>query len=168
VLAARDPVIASALALAGAILVLAVAGPMPGRVRALLLGVAAIAVVGLVVPRPAPTSSEGSGSPATGGFGVRASIWSRSLAMLADRPWTGVGPGQFEARFPPYRDPKEIELSTHGRAIDAETEVEHPHGLDRAGSSSARSRPRVDRLPRRGRLEVARRVADDRTSSRSP
>lgn len=127
VLAARVPVIASALALAGAILVLAVAGPMPGRVRALLLGVAAIAIVGLVLPRPTPTSSEGSGSPATGGFAVRASIWSRSLAMLADRPWTGVGPGQFEARFPPYRDPKEIELSTHGRAIDAETEVEHPH-----------------------------------------
>lgn len=62
-----------------------------------------------------------------GGVEVRARIWSASLAMLRDHPWLGVGPGQFAATFPPYRDPREIEISTHDRATGVETEVEHPH-----------------------------------------
>jgi tetratricopeptide (TPR) repeat protein len=58
---------------------------------------------------------------------VRARVWASSLELLAAHPLLGVGPGQFAARFPPYRDPREIELSTHGRALPVETEVEHPH-----------------------------------------
>ena len=133
VFAARVPVIAAALSIAVALLALAAAAPMPGRTRGLLAGVAAVAVLGLLVPSfgagapPSGTSASTAPPTSTGGFAVRERVWSRSLAMLADHPWSGVGPGQFEARFPVYRDPKEIELSTHGRAIDAETEVEHPH-----------------------------------------
>jgi tetratricopeptide (TPR) repeat protein len=63
----------------------------------------------------------------TGGFEVRARIWSASLSMLRDHVLAGVGPGQFTARFPTYRDPREIEISTLGRRLAAETEVEHPH-----------------------------------------
>jgi tetratricopeptide (TPR) repeat protein len=63
----------------------------------------------------------------TGGIEVRARIWAASLSMLRDHALFGVGPGQFTARFPAYRDPREIELSTLGRRLDAETEVEHPH-----------------------------------------
>ncbi len=127
VFASRVPVIASALSIAVALGALAAAAPMPGRTRALLAGVAVVSVCGLLVPRGGAGQAPSGTSSSTGGFAVRERIWSRSLAMLADHPWTGVGPGQFEARFPVYRDPKEIELSTHGRAIDAETEVEHPH-----------------------------------------
>ncbi len=63
----------------------------------------------------------------TGGFDVRARIWKRVPALVMDAPLTGVGPGQFEAAFPPYRDPAEIELSTHSRAEPTHIEVEHPH-----------------------------------------
>jgi tetratricopeptide (TPR) repeat protein len=120
-------VIAAALSMAVALLVLATSAPMQVRTRALLAGVAVFAVCGLFVPRASAGPAPAGVSSSTGGFAVRERIWARSLAMLADHPWSGVGPGQFEARFPVYRDPKEIELSTHGRAIDAETEVEHPH-----------------------------------------
>jgi len=58
---------------------------------------------------------------------VRARIWSASLSMLRDHWAAGVCPGQFIARFPAYRDAREIELSTLGRRLTAETEVEHPH-----------------------------------------
>jgi len=68
-----------------------------------------------------------SGAANRGGVEVRARIWAGSLAMLRDHPGLGVGSGQFAARFPTYRDPREIELSTHERAIGVETEVEHPH-----------------------------------------
>lgn len=58
---------------------------------------------------------------------VRARVWSASLGMIRDHPGLGVGSGQFAAAFPPYRDPIEIEVSTHDRALPVETEVEHPH-----------------------------------------
>lgn len=61
------------------------------------------------------------------GLEVRLRIWPRALSLFADHPLLGVGPGQFAAQFPPYRDPAEIELSSHGRLIGAATEVEHPH-----------------------------------------
>lgn len=63
----------------------------------------------------------------TGGFEVRARIWWASLRMLGDHALLGLGPGQFATSFPAYRDPREIELTTLGRRIAGETEVEHPH-----------------------------------------
>ncbi len=62
-----------------------------------------------------------------GGVEVRTRIWSRVGAVLAAEPLFGFGPGQFEARFPPYRDPVEAELSRGGRCQPAETDVEHAH-----------------------------------------
>jgi tetratricopeptide (TPR) repeat protein len=63
----------------------------------------------------------------TGGIEVRSRVAQSSLRLLADHAWVGVGPGQFAATFPPYRDPVEIELSTLGRVLPGETEVEHAH-----------------------------------------
>ncbi len=63
----------------------------------------------------------------TGGIAVRSRVVQSSLRLLGDHKWLGVGPGQFAATFPPYRDPVEIELSTLGRVLPGETEVEHAH-----------------------------------------
>jgi len=62
-----------------------------------------------------------------GGFGVRGHIWGRTLVMLGDHPILGVGPGQFQAAFPPYRSPAEIESSRLGACREENTEVEHAH-----------------------------------------
>ena len=63
----------------------------------------------------------------TGGLAVRRLIWQRLPALLAEAPVLGPGPGQFQAAFPPHRDPAEIELSTHDRTTPFETAVEHLH-----------------------------------------
>lgn len=62
-----------------------------------------------------------------GGFAFREYTWARVPALVLAHPWAGVGPGQFEAGFPPYRDPREIELSSFGRQAPYETQVEHAH-----------------------------------------
>jgi len=77
-----------------------------------------------VADAPAETQTALEG---TGGFAVRARIWQSVPAMVMDSPLLGAGPGQFEAAFPPYRDPAEIQLSTHDRAEPTHIEVEHPH-----------------------------------------
>jgi len=61
------------------------------------------------------------------GLGVRLGILRGSAAMFGAHPLTGVGPGQFAATFPPFRDAREIEASTHGRLLATESEVEHAH-----------------------------------------
>jgi O-antigen ligase len=66
-------------------------------------------------------------SRSLGGLGVRGMVWSAALGLVAERPWTGAGPGQFQAAFPPHRDPREIELSRHGACSELDTEVEHAH-----------------------------------------
>jgi O-antigen ligase len=133
---ARAPVIAGGLALSVGLAAFALARADLSRVlRGAFLGLALLAALGALAPLAVPFHASGRGTPGTdgpaagsaGGFEVRARIWSRSLSMLRDSPWLGVGPGQFAASFPPYRDPREIELSTHGRALPEETEVEHPH-----------------------------------------
>ncbi len=127
---ARAPVIAGGLALAAGLGAFALArSGLSANLRAFYVAAAILAAIGVLAPlrshKPAPEVPPTTGS--TGGFEVRKRVWSSSLAMLRDHPWVGVGPGQFAASFPPYRDPREIELSTHGRKIDAETEVEQPH-----------------------------------------
>ena len=61
------------------------------------------------------------------GLGVRGLVWKAALGLVAEHPLTGAGPGQFQAAFPPYRDPREIELSRHGVCSELDTEVEHAH-----------------------------------------
>ncbi|HEV8112731.1 MAG TPA: O-antigen ligase family protein [Planctomycetota bacterium] len=126
------PVIAGGVALAAALGAFALfRRGLSSKWRVSYLAMATLAVVGVTLPivtrRALPADTSRPAASQEGGIEVRARIWPRALAMLSDHPWTGVGPGQFAARFPPYRDPVEIGLSTHGRKLDAETEVEHPH-----------------------------------------
>lgn len=127
------PVFAGAAALAAALLV-ATAATRDSRK---LIALAALFVAlgfgaGRILPRPTSAPRE-SGAPVaglenTGGFEVRRLIWARVPAMLLDAGLFGVGPGQFAAAFPPYRDPREIELSSLGRRLPGqETEVQHAH-----------------------------------------
>lgn len=53
-------------------------------------------------------------------------IWGTIPALVRDFP-LGVGTGQFMASYPPYRDPREIALSTHNHKVSEVLEVEHPH-----------------------------------------
>lgn len=62
-----------------------------------------------------------------GGVDARVAIWKSLPPMVADLPWYGAGPGQFQSQYPPYRAGAEIEASSAGRALAFETEVEHPH-----------------------------------------
>lgn len=61
-----------------------------------------------------------------GGVNVRTLIWGTIPALIKDYPG-GVGTGQFQALYPPYRDLREIELSSHQRETAEIQEVEHPH-----------------------------------------
>jgi len=77
--------------------------------------------------RSTPAVVDTEASSDLGGWEVRELIAHSSFEALMDAPLLGHGPGQFIAAFPPHRNPREIELSTHARTIGAETEVEHPH-----------------------------------------
>jgi O-antigen ligase len=62
-----------------------------------------------------------------GGLGVRLRLWRTFPRIVAREPLYGLGPGQFQAAYPPLRDPQELEASTHGRASTDFSEVEHLH-----------------------------------------
>ena len=62
-----------------------------------------------------------------GGLGVRLAIAPRVVALFADHAVLGVGPGQFRAAFPPYRDGDERARSNQAAGAGVETEVEHAH-----------------------------------------
>lgn len=127
------PVFAGAAAFATALLV----ATAISREHRKLLALAALLVAlgfaaGRIMPRPA-SAPRTSGAPIagvenTGGFEVRRLIWARVPTMLAEAGIFGVGPAQFAAAFPPYRDPREIELSSLGRRLPGqETEVQNAH-----------------------------------------
>ncbi len=107
-----------------------------GRLGALALAALLAPLVGLAVKQwraeEAPPSASAVPAPAVSthelaGLGVRGRIALAALALVGDHPLLGVGPGQFQAAFPPYRDPGEIELSRHGVCSELDTEVEHAH-----------------------------------------
>jgi tetratricopeptide (TPR) repeat protein len=75
----------------------------------------------------ASTVANTSPSADRGGFEVRVRLWRTLPAIVAQAPLYGLGPGQFQAAYPPLRDPAELELSTHGRASRDFSEVEHLH-----------------------------------------
>ncbi len=143
---ARVPVVAGALALAFALGAAALLARSLARGWRIGLAAAACAVALTPIVAIAARSAErtraaheiaaGAETPPhesapnpgdTGGFEVRARIWRSSLSMLGQHALSGVGPGQFAAAFPAYRDPREIELTTLSRRVPGETEVEHPH-----------------------------------------
>ncbi|MEM9803261.1 MAG: hypothetical protein AAGA20_23280, partial [Planctomycetota bacterium] len=102
------------------------------RFRILLVGVAA-GLVPLLVGGWIGGDGEPEQPPAeparttTGGFEFRRLTWARVPAMVLDHAQLGVGPGQFQSAFPPYRDPAEIELSSFDRREPTPIEVEHAH-----------------------------------------
>ena len=133
----RSPVLAGALSLA-ATLVLALlwAGPARRRIAlaaATFLGAFAVSLLATgTTLDPDETRASSSATVATaptigGGIAVRQRLWNSVTDLIAANPLFGVGAGQFAAAFPPYRDSVEIELSSHGRQLWQETEVEHAH-----------------------------------------
>jgi len=143
--AGRAPVLASLLAAAGALVLAAAlarradgpsgrslaggAGGLTPRF-ALLAGALALPLA-FALLRAAPAASEGALTTTvagdTGGAGVRLGVWDRVPALLGDHALFGVGPGQMQAAFPPYRDPAEIVASAHGSCDDHATEIDHLH-----------------------------------------
>ncbi len=104
------------------------------RARARLLVLAALAGLALVGLRPIEFGKTGEAETAAstasadvGGLAVRLQIWSTLPAILAAHPVAGLGPGQFHAEYPPFRDPAEAVLSRHGPCSRVDTEVEHMH-----------------------------------------
>jgi O-antigen ligase len=131
------PVFAGAAAF-GAMLLALLAGSRGTRKLALVTALLAATVfaAGRLTPRstprslPTPVSADApiAGVRNTGGIEVRSLIWRRVPSLLAGAGLVGVGPGQFAAAFPPFRDPREIELSSLGRRLPGqETEVQHAH-----------------------------------------
>ena len=144
------PVYAGLLGLGAAALVAAAALPFAPegdaqrsscarRLRLLLLAL----LIGLVptglriatggAEPPAPTEAA-SATPAdsatgstTGGFDFRLRTWAQLPAFLGTHAQLGAGPGQFQAAFPPFRDPAEIEASSFDRREPTPIEVEHAH-----------------------------------------
>ena len=62
-----------------------------------------------------------------GGVPVRGLVWRSAVSLWSDAAVLGVGPGQFQATFPPHRSVREMELSRHGVCDRTNTEVEHAH-----------------------------------------
>ncbi len=77
---------------------------------------------------PAPqTESSSPDHGDLGGARVRWLIWGSLPKLLAEHPIFGLGPGQFQAQYPPYRDPREAAAS-RGPDLNAnETFVNHAH-----------------------------------------
>jgi tetratricopeptide (TPR) repeat protein len=139
--AGRAPVLASGVALLIALaLAWLLAGPRsrqaPQRLRmaafsAVLAAACASKLVGGSQPVPPPAVVQQKTLPPSSdlrGLEVRRRIASSSLHMLAASPLLGVGPGQFAAAFPPFRDAREIELSSLNHNLPGQvTEVEHAH-----------------------------------------
>jgi O-antigen ligase len=132
--ATQAPVLTGLVALAVASAFAAIATRGPARSWfAVMVAIACIALVvvfarhtGDEARTPTANAQHVDTSPASG-VGVRAAVHLSSARLFAAHPLVGVGPGQFPAEFPPFRDPAEIEASSHGRLAAAETEVEHAH-----------------------------------------
>lgn len=82
---------------------------------------------GQAAAAPTVTSSAAPAANSITGVEVRRRIWSQVPAMLGEHLLLGIGPGQFEREFPPYRDLTEIELSSHNRTEPTPVDVEHLH-----------------------------------------
>lgn len=144
--AARAPVLSVAAVCLLAFAGLALVSRGSARLRAALLAAAALAA--LCTPfvartfddaqRAASSTTSADAAPAdrsvldgglapAAGLPVRYAIARAGFGLLRDDPWAGAGTGQWAARFPAVRDPEEIERSSLGRRLGADTEVEHPH-----------------------------------------
>ncbi len=132
--AARAPALTSILAAGGALVLVALLAPVARQKRFapyVLVGLVALLSVAFFAPRAGPNEGDRDVTEQmaadTGGVGVRLGLWKRVPALLADHALLGVGPGQVQASFPPYRDPGEIRASSHGDCVDHATEIDHLH-----------------------------------------
>jgi len=131
------PVIGAGAALVVALVASATCSPFSrdhSRVRRRLGLCAAVALFALISLRGLPEESgpeeagaQTAASTDLGGVGVRLRIWKQIPALVGSAPVLGIGPGQFQAAFPPFRDPRELEISRHGVCSELTTEVEHAH-----------------------------------------
>lgn len=141
--AARAPVLSTSAACLLVFALLALVSRGAARARAALLAFAALGALlapfasradGPQAAPPAVAADVHTGdaqldtalAPAVG-LPVRLAVARAGFGLLRDDPWAGAGTGQWATRFPAVRDPAEIELSTLGRRLGADTEVEHPH-----------------------------------------
>lgn len=132
---AAAPVLAGSHSLLAGLGLAAWRGSARGRGALLALALAALLApfAGMAVRQarqgvvPAIEGAPAERSRSLGGLAVRARVWTAALGLVADHPLLGAGPGQFQAAFPPHRDPREIELSRHGVCSELDTEVEHAH-----------------------------------------
>ena len=145
------PVLTGGLVFVITVIFSSMSSPWPrkhSRTRRILGGMAAIGIAALILFRGSPSANTGAvvlaqdqaqsqtesepaiaveASKSLGGIAVRGYIWKDALSMWSDAALFGVGPGQFQARFPPYRSANEIEQSRHGVCNEDNTEVEHAH-----------------------------------------
>jgi len=142
------PALAGGLAFVCALVCSATASPWASGhsgTRRRLGGLAALGIASLILFRglppdtlpertvfarpPAAKEDPAAPEPPTslGGIAVRSAIWRGALSLIVEEPLLGVGPGQFQASFPPHRSPHEIELSRQGPCNEDNTEVEHAH-----------------------------------------
>ena len=78
-------------------------------------------------PTEAASADDRAGQSTTGGFDFRLRTWAQLPTFLGVHAPLGAGPGQFQASFPPFRDPAEIEASSFDRREPTPIEVEHAH-----------------------------------------
>jgi O-antigen ligase len=111
--------------------------------RSLAVGAATLAgwAVGFLLLRPAAPAEArndpraGGGGSAPESFEVRARIYASTLRMFTDHPALGIGAGNFPVAFPPYRDPEEARLSSHGFAVESSLESAHNDPLEIAAET---------------------------------
>ena len=77
------------------------------------------ATAGFAAPSEAPSTLE-----------VRAEIARGALALAADAPVLGHGPGQFQVQYPLVRTQREVELSSFGRRFRTEVRTAHDDWLE--------------------------------------
>ncbi len=79
-------------------------GQSPGNCRPALAGVAVVVLsAALVVEGPAVLGR------ASKSFGYRLQYWQSTLEMIADHPWVGCGPGNFQDAYTQYKLPEASE-----------------------------------------------------------
>lgn len=61
---------------------------------------------------------------------LRVEIAKGALAMAADAPLCGVGPGHFQIEYPRYRRQQEIEISSYGRQFATKVSAAHDDWLE--------------------------------------
>ena len=148
------PVVTSLVALVAALLASSLLGAWPRQVRPLRTAFSAMAAAVLFLgivslsdrgPTADVVHATGSGwdslseaatestsnkprwSQFFGGLPVRFGVWNATAQLAIHSGLAGVGPGQFAASFPPYRQQAELDASRLERGSSALSEVDHAH-----------------------------------------